>query len=412
MNYTTLTKRSIVIGLLALTAVSLALALGAGAATASNDYVDAERTAETTIVDPGDEVDVSITFDLDEQTHLNLVEALRPAIGELDEYELTHESDGTIVPDFVAWEANGGVLLFDDLESGEYELNYQIDIDDDVEPGSVYEFDGAVQKADDSTQERVEQFENSDFDVLDAQLLSDQNDGDSQLQVATVGEGESETLGNVTAHDPDNQSVDVDVSMGANDTEGTVSLERNDDSVVSSSVSGDTGDETTARLSLSGLSTGEFALVVESTDGSIEVDATQIETETTMNATANETVFADVEYEATEDTETTVMFEQGSESNETTIEFDPVDYEGGEGWKSAEWEAPDDGDVTVTVETDPAESQQSVETGLTSPLLGGAVGGFLGDLGAPAPADVPPWAMALGAIVMVVAVGAVIVRVN
>lgn len=358
------------LGALALVAGLVLLAVGGAAADES--LVDAERTAETTVVEPGDEIDVEIEFTLDDETHLNIVEALRPAIGDLDEYELTHESDGTIAPDFAAWESNGGVLLFDDLPAGEYELAYEITVDDDAERGQTYDFDGAVQLADESTQERQEQFESATLE--DARLDSDDElSGDSYLQVATVAEGETISLGNVTGHDPDNQTVGIDVSIAEDGTEGTLALERDDDTVASHDFSGDNDETRNVQIPMTGLATDEFELVANASAGSFEVDHTRMITDhhDVFNATENQTVEVDVEFDASDYSEATVLFEQGTESNETVLEFDPVDYEDGSGLLTAEWDAETDGYVDVTVETEPADSYEASWAAQGGGLFGG-----------------------------------------
>lgn len=180
---------------------------------------------------------------------------------------------------------------------------------------------------------------------------------------------------NVTADDPANETVEVDVDFTA-DTAVDVELIRDENVVADTTIDGADGVET-GELALLGLDDGEFQLEV-SDDEDATVDATRLVYHETaaVNATENETIAVDVEFAATEDTEATVEWDQGTESNTTTLEFDPVEFEDGTGWKTAEWDAETDGEVDVTVTTEPAASYESVNVDSTTGLFGGGGGLF------------------------------------
>lgn len=177
--------------------------------------------------------------------------------------------------------------------------------------------------------------------------------------------------GNVTADQPDNQTVEVDVDFSA-DTTVDAELVRDGSTVVETTIDGADGVET-GELDLTGLGTGEFELVV-----SDDADATLAETrmvtyqEAAVNATQNETILVDVEFAADELTEAHVQFEQGTETNATTLEFDPVEAEDGQGIETAEWDAETDGYVDVTVETEPATSYEAMWVSIDSGFFGGS----------------------------------------
>jgi len=368
----------VLIGTVALSLLLFGFVIHSAQAQTLNDdrRVDATRTAEQTVVDPGDEVDVEISFSLDEQTHLDIAEGIQPPVADVSGFTLTHATEGEQSEDFRVWDENGGVVLFDDLPAGEYTASYSIQVHDDVPYGTEYSFRGGVQKAVNSTPNRVEQYQSvgtqSDLstDTFASLDNTDELSGDSAI---TVG-GET----NITADQPDNQTVEVNVSFAA-DTEATANLTKDDATVVSETVSGTAGTNQTATLDMTGLSDGTYGLTVDSPDSAnVTVEDTVLVTEqiAALNATDNETVAVDVEFDADQVTNATVTFEQGTDTNVSTIQFDPVAADDGTGIETVTYETNRTGDVNVTVETSPASGYAATwVSGESDSAFGGAFAG-------------------------------------
>jgi hypothetical protein len=184
---------------------------------------------------------------------------------------------------------------------------------------------------------------------------------------------------NITADQPDNQTVDVVVSFSGS-TDATAELSRDGSVVESTTVSGTSGDTKTLPLDMSGLASGEFALDVSATDESVVTveNTTMVTTKPAqLNVTQNETVVVDVGFDASNPTNATVQL-TNSETvlNESTLQFDPVEAEDGTGIKTAKWEADADySAVNVTVETIPASgySEMWVDLQDSSGLFGGGI---------------------------------------
>jgi len=204
--------------------------------------------------------------------------------------------------------------------------------------------------------------------------------------LAAVGIGSAVlTEGTISADQPDNQDLKVDLQYSGNGTTVDVNLSK-DGSVVESVTDSNTTTGTTAlqtaTVDMTGLAAGYFNLSVEAADESnVTVAETRIVTEQTdaLNMTANETYTVDVEFDAVETTNATVEFvdDTGTVLNSTELSFDPIDYEDGSGIMSAEYEPSSDYNFTdVRVTTTNAYGYEAVY--VTDPGTGVAGGGLFG----------------------------------
>ena len=191
------------------------------------------------------------------------------------------------------------------------------------------------------------------------------------------------TAGNISADQPDNQQLEVDLDYSGGTTVD-VNLSK-DGTVVAStmdSASSSTASPQTAVVDMTGLAAGYLNLSVEGADESnVSVAETRMVTEQTdaLNMTANETYTVDVEFEAVETTNATVEYidDTGTVLNSTTLTFDPIDYEDGTGIMTAEYTPSSDYNFTdIRVTTDNAYGYEAVYVFDDSGGVAG--GGFLG----------------------------------
>jgi len=393
------------LALLSIAVVSLALVAVSGVTVADEDRrVDGEREIEDTIVEPGDQIAVKVTFELENKTHLDIVEGIKPAVGDVEPWTLEHHETGqTSWSSLSFWNENGGVILFDDLPAGNYTFGYNVTVDENALTGETYRFDGGIQEATDPIETRTHLFEDGSGINTAASLESDELSGDSQL---TVGGAIT-----VTSDQPDNQTVEVDFGFSG-DTDAHLDLVSDNETVKSTTINGTAGTTQTANLSLAGLSVGDYDVELSADNsGQAQVNDTRMVTHqpAALNVSENETVAVDVGFNAETLSNATVTFEQsGTQLNSTTVEFDPIEADDGTGVETVEWEATTSGEIDVTVETAPVESYGSVVVSTDdSGLIGG--GGIVGGVEA---RDIPRWAKAIGLILVVVGVGAAIVRVS
>ncbi|WP_436934988.1 hypothetical protein [Halovenus marina] len=199
------------------------------------------------------------------------------------------------------------------------------------------------------------------------------------MAVFSGGAGAQMLDTNISVDQPDNQQLEVDVSFSG-DTSVDVNLTSDGSVVESTTVSGTSGQTQTGTLDLTGVSAGDYSLVVTD-DASASLSETRMITTQTnaLNVSQNDTVAVDVEFDATETTTATVEWQQNTSSNTTTINFDPVEYEDGSGMKTVKWDAGEDGPVNVTVTTSPAAGYEAMWVSDDSGFLGG--GGIIGGAG-------------------------------
>ena len=192
------------------------------------------------------------------------------------------------------------------------------------------------------------------------------------------------TAGNISADQPDNQQLEVDLNYSDGGTTVDVNLST-DGSVVASttdSASSATTSPQTATVDMTGLAAGYLNLSVEGADESnVTLAETRMVTEQVdaLNMTANETYSVDVEFDAVETTNATVEYidDTGTVLNSTTLTFDPIDYEDGMGVMTAEYTPTTDYNYTdVRVTTENAYGYEAVYVIDDSGTVAG--GGFLG----------------------------------
>jgi len=230
------------------------------------------------------------------------------------------------------------------------------------------------------------------------------------VAVLAVGTGAAAlSTGDVTLTDPANETVTVDADFSGS-ADVTLSLSQDGTEVQSETISGASGDSKTASMPMQGLSTGDYNLTVSATDESVVTlsDPTMQTTRSAvLNVTQNETVAVDVLFDTDTTTSATVNISDSSGVlNTSTLTFDPVETAGTTGTETVEWDATTDGQLDVTVTTN-AYAYDGIAVTQDSGILGGVGAGFIGD----AP-DIPPWASAVGGIVVMAVVAALIVRLN
>jgi len=191
------------------------------------------------------------------------------------------------------------------------------------------------------------------------------------------------TDGSVTSDQPGNQTVQVDADFSGTGTTIEANLTRDGTVVQSDSATETGGNSTTLSLPLTGLDSGDFSLNVTGTDESnVTVTDTRMVTEQTevLDVTENDSVAVDVGFDAAEATNASVTISSstGTTLRDETVSFDPIEYEGGTGYKTVEWTPSSDYDnVTVRVETNPVYGHDAVYSvvegdGATGGIIGGA----------------------------------------
>ena len=192
------------------------------------------------------------------------------------------------------------------------------------------------------------------------------------------------TADTISADQPDNQQLEVDLNYSDGGTTVDVNLST-DGSVVASttdSASSTTASPQTATVDMTGLAAGYLNLSVEGADETnVTLTETRMVTEQVdaLNMTANETYTVDVEFDAVGQTNATVEWldDSGTVINSSTLEFDPIDFEDGTGIMTAEYTPSSDHNFTdVRVTTDNAYGYEAVY--VTDLGTGVAGGGFLG----------------------------------
>jgi hypothetical protein len=165
---------------------------------------------------------------------------------------------------------------------------------------------------------------------------------------------------NVTADRPDSQTVEFEAGFGDTTQPLNVSLVSDGTTVESTSVSG-TNETVSGSLDMTGLQTGDYEVVAES-HPSAEIQNTTMVTSLSdaMNVSENDTVLVDVGFDSDKMASANVTFSQGSNTNSTSLSFDPVEVADGTGTETAEYEAESTGNVSVVVETTSAFAYDGV----------------------------------------------------
>ena len=192
------------------------------------------------------------------------------------------------------------------------------------------------------------------------------------------------TNGTVTSDQPENQTVEVDMDFSGAAT-ADVEIVRDGTVVQSDSVTGASGESHTVSVPMTGLAEGDFSLNVTGSDESnVSVADTRMVTEQTevLDVTENDTVAVDVGFDAQEVTNAsvTITSDTGTTLRDETVSFDPIEYEGGTGYKTVEWTPSSNYEnVTVTVETGPVYGHDAVYSVIDG--NDGATGGVIGGAG-------------------------------
>ena len=192
------------------------------------------------------------------------------------------------------------------------------------------------------------------------------------------------TSGTVTSDQPENQTVEVDMDFSGAAT-ADVEIVRDGTVVQSDSVTGASGESHTVSVPMTGLASGDFELNVTADDETVvDVTETRMVTEQTemLDVTENDTVAVDVGFDAQEVTNAsvTITSDTGTTLRDETVSFDPIEYEGGTGYKTVEWTPSSNYEnVTVTVETSPVYGHDAVYSVIDGD--GGATGGVIGGAG-------------------------------
>ena len=192
------------------------------------------------------------------------------------------------------------------------------------------------------------------------------------------------TNGTVTSDQPENQTVEVDMDFSGAAT-ADVEIVRDGTVVQSDSVTGASGESHTVSVPMTGLASGDFELKVTADDETVvDVTETRMVTEQAdvLDVTENDSVAVDVGFDAQEVTNAsvTITSDTGTTLRDETVSFDPIEYEGGTGYKTVEWTPSSNYEnVTVTVETSPVYGHDAVYSVIDGD--GGATGGVIGGAG-------------------------------
>lgn len=219
--------------------------------------------------------------------------------------------------------------------------------------------------------------------------------------------------GSVTVADPANETVEVDADF-SDQADVDLSLTQDGDDVRSETVSGSAGDNETAQMDFTGLASGDFNLSVDASDeANVTVSEPRMVTtrNEALNVTENETVEIGVLFDAEtmSSADVEISDSNGDSLNSSTIDFDPVESDGGTGTETLEWEATADGEIDVTVDTDNAYAYDGLYVSTDDGFLPGGGAGFIGGVSG---TEIPPWAQAVGGLAVMALVAAGIARYN
>ncbi len=130
--------RPVVVVLLAGCGLLLGIALGAGAVTGQDG--GAERTLNTTSVSPGGTVEVTVTAELDETGGIDFADTWSPSSAQTEIVSTSFDRGGL----GIAGSTEVALLSRDEVPAGPVEIVYTITVPVDADPGTVYEWDPAV----------------------------------------------------------------------------------------------------------------------------------------------------------------------------------------------------------------------------------------------------------------------------
>lgn len=130
--------RPVVVVLLAGCGLLLGIALGAGAVTGQDG--GAERTLNTTSVSPGGTVEVTVTAELDETGGIDFADTWSPSSAQTEIVSTSFDRGGL----GIAGSTEVALLSRDEVPAGPVEIVYTITVPEDADPGTVYEWDPAV----------------------------------------------------------------------------------------------------------------------------------------------------------------------------------------------------------------------------------------------------------------------------
>jgi len=184
----------------------------------------------------------------------------------------------------------------------------------------------------------------------------------------------------VTLDRPDNQVIEVDADFSGPATT-TVALERDGTTVESVSYTGSSGESHTVSIDPTGLQVGDYTLNITADDESnVTVSGTRLLTTIEpVSVEENGTLYMDVELSSTSASTATVTLidsDNSTQLNQTTLEFDPIEYEDGTGIVTDAWTA--DGsyqNVSVQIGTAPSASYSASWADSEPPGSTFAIGG-------------------------------------
>jgi hypothetical protein len=184
----------------------------------------------------------------------------------------------------------------------------------------------------------------------------------------------------VTLDKPDNQVIEVDANFSGPAT-ATVELQRDGTTVKSTSYTGASGESHTLSIDPTGLQNGDYSLNITADDeANVTVaDTRLLTTIEPVSVEENGTLYTDVELSSTSAATATVTLtdaDNATQLNQTTLNFDPIDYEDGTGIVTDDWVA--DGtyqNVSVQIETSPANTYSASWVD-TEPASGVFIGGM------------------------------------
>jgi hypothetical protein len=195
------------------------------------------------------------------------------------------------------------------------------------------------------------------------------------LALLSVGGLAQSTNETVTLNEPNTQTVEIPVTF-SNSGNVTADLSKDGTVVESDSVSGSSGTSTLL-LDGTGLAQDDYTLTVGSHENATVGESTIIdEKRANLTLSKNDTVAVDVEFDAqTVTTANITLSDGGTQLNTSSLVFDPVEFEDGNGIKTYEYQLQQNvTGLNATVETTTAAgySQAWVSEDTGGSLIGGA----------------------------------------
>ncbi|MFC7057242.1 hypothetical protein [Halovenus salina] len=184
---------------------------------------------------------------------------------------------------------------------------------------------------------------------------------------------------NVTVDDPNNQTVEVDVSFSGS-TDATAELTEGSSVVESATVSGSSGATETVTLNADGIQSGTYGIDVTATDESVvSLSETTLITHrpSMLNLSKDETVTVDVEFSSADDASAVVELSQhGTTLGSETLNWFYTSAGDESGVKTAEIAVNQNVEAAnITVETSPSNAHSQVWVSGDDDTSGGVLGG-------------------------------------